>query len=238
MEEKRFGELYRRSCEKGCTVYSDFLNLERQSILCNMRIPFEKFGGFKNAERVVAAFGDDISEEDFPVSLLEIRPVNSRFADKLTHRDFLGAVMNLGIKRELLGDIVISDNTGYLFCLVKIKDYITDNLKKVRHTAVSVTEAEALPENISTGGTVKEIIVPALRTDAVISACFKLSRSESLLLFKNEKVFINSRKIVSPSQKLADNDIISVRGFGRIIFNGVIKSTKKDKPVILVEIFR
>lgn len=232
MIEKRFNELYNRAYEKSYTCYTDFLNMEEQSILENTFLPCVKYGGYPFAERIVAAFGENISNYDFPICILKISPAAQKFADRLTHRDFLGGLMNLGIKRELLGDIIICDNVGYLFCLEQIKDYIMDNLSRLKHTTVKVSQVDTLPDNILKEPESTEIIVPSLRLDAVISAVYKLSRSESAKLFRQEKVFVNSKATTNSSYKMKDNDIISVRGFGRLQFLRQLRTTKKDRLVV------
>lgn len=112
MLEKRFNELYNRANQNYYPVFSDFLNLEEQSVLAKSYLPCVLYGGYEGAERVVAGFGDNVCEQDFPIRCVEIKPVNKKFADKLSHRDFLGGLMNLGIKRELLGDIIIFENSA------------------------------------------------------------------------------------------------------------------------------
>lgn len=235
MDEKRFNELYNKAYEKSFNTFSEFLNLEEQSILANTYLPCVKFGGYENAERVVAGFGENITVIDFPISLLEISPVMQKFADRLSHRDFLGALMNLGIKRELLGDIIVKDNIGYLFCLEHIKDYIIGSVDRIKHTTVTVKEIKGLPNNAVSVPVRYEIIVSSLRADAVISAVYNLSRNDSAKLFAQEKVFVNSRQVSSPSYQLKNGDIVSVRGFGRFIFDSVLRRTKKDRLVISIQ---
>lgn len=235
MDENRFNELYNRAYEKSYNTFSEFLNLQEQSVLANTYLPCVKFGGYENAERVVAGFGENVTVGDFPIALLEISPVMQKFADRLSHRDFLGALMNLGIKRELLGDIIVKDNIGYLFCLEHIKDYIIGSVDRIKHTTVTVREIESLPDNAVSVPTEYEKIVSSLRIDAVISAVYNLSRNDSAKLFAQEKVFVNSRQVNSPSYQLKDGDIISLRGFGRFIFDKALRSTKKDRLVISIQ---
>ena len=150
------------------------------------------------------------------------KPLIQKFADELTHRDFLGALMNLGIKRELVGDIIVDDNCGYILCLEHIANYICENLNRVRHTSVK-TQISALPENLN-----KEI-------DVVISAVYNLSRNETSKLVKNERVFVNSRMASSVSSLLNGGDVVSVRGFGRFVFVKEIKETKKGRLVLEIK---
>ena len=237
MIEKRLKELYSRACQRDYTTFSEFLNMEEQSVLENSDLPCVKFGGYPTAERIVAAFGDHSDTADFPVALLQISPVSEKFSDNLTHRDFLGGLMNLGIKRELLGDILVNGNTAYLFCLEQIKDYIIQNLTRVKHTTVKIKTLDELPQGAASEPKSAELVVPSLRLDAVISAVYKLSRKDSCNLINSDKVFINSRQIKNTSCRIKQEDIVSVRGWGRFKFVSELRTTKKDRLVILLNLY-
>ena len=103
-------------------------------------VPYQLGGGYQDAERVMLRFGGEELmgyEEEFPISCLKVSPVSAKFADVLTHRDYLGALMNLGIERDRLGDILIAGNEAFIFCTSSMADFITENLVKVKHTSVS-----------------------------------------------------------------------------------------------------
>lgn len=241
-KQKRFDELAQRANERGYTVYSDFLGLSEISELSAMRFsaPAVIWGGYEDAERCVACFGDReyfVDNSDYPIKCILIKPVNQKFADTLSHRDFLGSLMGLGIRREVLGDIIISENCGYLFCLENIADYIIENLIQVRHTTVKCEITEEIPDNVLPQPENREIIVSSERLDVIVSAIYKMSRSQVLPLFNTEKVFVNGAVKTSPSFTLNVGDKVSVRGFGRFIYKGVLRTTKKDRFVISVEVF-
>lgn len=241
-KQKRFQELADRSNEKGYAVYSDFLGIAEISELCAMRFsgPVNLWGGYENAERCVACFGDREyldDKSDYPIKCILIKPVNQKFADTLSHRDFLGSLMGLGIRREVLGDIIISENKGYLFCLETISDYITQNLTQVRHTTVNCELTDDIPTNILPQPENREIIVSSERLDVIVSAIYNMSRSQVLPIFHTEKVFVNGAVKTSPSATLNIGDKVSVRGFGRFIYHGVLRHTKKDRLVISVDVF-
>lgn len=234
MIEKRFEELNERAYERGYCTFSDFLNMEEQSVLKSTYLPCTLFGGYPMAERVVAGFGEGLGEDKFPIACICAKPLMQKFADELSHRDFLGALMNLGIKRELLGDIIVKDNCGYILCLEQIAPYICENLERVRHTSVKC-ERSALPDDINNEPQATEIFAASKRADAVIAAVYNLSRNETSRLIKAEKVFVNSRLVCSISQSLCDNDIVSVRGFGRFVFVKEVKTTKKGRLVLEIK---
>ena len=241
-KQKRFGELADRSNEKGHAVYSDFLGLAEISEFSSMRfsVPTTLWGGYEDAERCVVCFGDREHFSDnsgYPIDCVCIKPVNQKFADSLTHRDFLGSLMGLGIRREVLGDIIISENCGYLFCMDTITEYIVENLKQVRHTTVECCVTDKIPENALPQPVNNEIIVSSERLDVIVASIYKMSRSQVLPLFHTEKVFVNGAVKTSLSTTVNVGDKISVRGFGRFIYNGVLRHTKKDRLVISVDVF-
>ncbi|MBR3150312.1 MAG: hypothetical protein IKF64_09080 [Eubacterium sp.] len=235
----RLEDLSRRAYERNYAVFSDFLNLEEISKLSSLLLPSKHtlFGGYDGAERCVAGFGDDIKDCDFPIVCVEISPLQQKFADKLSHRDFLGALMNTGINRNTLGDIIINDNTGYLFCLKSISEYVTDNLTRIKHTTVSCKIIDALPDCAKKAPEDRELIVPSMRADAVISALYHLSRNDAKTLFSQDKVFVNHRQIASGSHILKDGDTVSVRGFGKFTVREQLRSTKKERLVIRIEVY-
>lgn len=241
-KQKRFQELADRSNGKGYAIYSDFLGLAEISELSVMRfsVPTTLWGGYDDAERCVACFGDReyfTDNSDYPIDCICIKPVNQKFADNLTHRDFLGSLMGLGIRREVIGDIIISDNCGYLFCLDTITDYIIRNLTQVRHTTVECNVTERIPQNALPQPENSEIIVSSERLDVIVATIYKMSRSQVLPLFHTEKVFVNGAVKTSPSVIIKNGDKVSVRGFGRFIYKGVLRHTKKERLVISVDVF-
>ena len=145
---------------------------EQDLLFKNINTSFSLFGGYENAERQIAVFGN---EEEFgyspsyPIVCILVSPLMQKFADDLTHRDFLGSVLGLGIKRETIGDIIIKNNTGYIFCLETIADFITENLKKVRHTSVKCGKVTETPKEVNPEATEKFIIVASERLDVIIA---------------------------------------------------------------------
>ena len=140
-----------RSQNRGVYFYSDFLNLYEQTVLYDeIKRDVTLYGGFPEAERKIACFGNENEfgyEPNPPIKIICIKPLSKKFSDDLTHRDFLGSLIGLGIKRETLGDIIITENVGYVFCLEGISQFIIDNLFKVKHTSVSCEICDDIPEN-------------------------------------------------------------------------------------------
>ena len=108
----RFEDLAERSLCNYTPTYTDFLDMNEQSILSSSYLPcsFTLYGGYEMAERKIACFNEEeLTGEapDFPAVWLKISPTAPKFANELSHRDFLGALMNLGLERCVFGDLII-----------------------------------------------------------------------------------------------------------------------------------
>jgi len=231
---KRFEELSHRAYSRGYTVCSDFLSVYQQSLLYRAKTEnnFILDGGYGLAERKIAVFGGEPAD----IACVRIIPLSQKFADALTHRDFLGSLIGLGFKREVLGDIIVRDNMAWLLCKSAVEGYIIDQLTKVKHTAVRC-ETSALPELSPRSLESRQVVVASERVDALISGVFRLSRSEGQTLVEQEKVFADGRMIRTPSDKVAEGAIISVRGWGRFIYDGIVNETRKGRIRADVRIF-
>ena len=163
--------------------------------------------------------------------------MSKKFADSLTHRDFLGTLMGLGIKRETVGDILIDNNCGYVFCEKKVARFIIENLDRVRHTTVWCEDVLSPPESIGALPEEQTVTVPSLRLDAVVAAVYKMSRSDSQALFMQKLIFVNGKMTVNSSYIPKDGEIISVRHKGRFVFCGTIGETKKQRLKISFRFF-
>jgi RNA-binding protein YlmH len=207
---------------------SEFLTPAQQQILARTGLSCTLEGGHPDAERRIAVFG-----EDAEIVCLEISPLSEKFAGEVTHRDFLGALMGLGLRRETMGDIVLVGKTGYLFCLPGVADFIESELHEVGRTRVKAARgtlpqgAAALPEETS-------VVVSSTRLDALVAAVFDLSRAESAELFEKERVLIGGAPVKSPAKEAKPMDIISVRGVGRFRYDGEERETKKGRLRVLI----
>lgn len=229
-------ELSKKAYYRGILTYSDFLDLNEQNKLHSLSfkdtgVSVQTFGGYESAERQMAAFVPDAfcCEEDYPISCIRIEPLNKKFSDTLTHRDYLGAILNLGIERDKIGDILISENAAYVFCHESMCEFLKKEICRIKHTsvkAVSVQDKDELPkpkrEEIS--GT-----VASLRLDSIISLAFNTSRSSMIPCIEGSKVFVNGKCVVSNGYTIKDNDIISVRGKGKFQFGSMTHVTKKNR---------
>lgn len=240
--EKRFLELAGRAFHRGCWIYSEFLNLAEQDILRQtpLDVPYTLFGGYDGAERKIAAFGSDALcgyAVQPPLRCLQIIPTAQKFAGVLSHRDFLGALMHLGIRRETLGDILLEENSGYLFCLESVVAYISQELTRVKHAPVAVAVLEECPQIQSTQPEPTEVVAASVRVDAMLAAVYHFSRTESQRLLCDGKVWINSRQTLSAAANLVPGDLVSVRGTGRFLYEGPVAETRKGRLRLRVRIY-
>ena len=241
--QKRFEELAARANGRGRYAYTQFLTLAEQDVLQKMSrqldAPFVWMGGYEAAERRLACFG---REEDLgyppesPVCCLSIAPASKKFAGDLGHRDFLGSLMALGIKRQLLGDIQIVNGVGYLFCLEEIAPYLCENLISVGRTTVRCEGCEP-PGQLSQPPEPTEVVVASERLDALIAAVWKLSRNQAQELLERGMVFIDGRLVESPSHTLREGDMVSVRHQGRFRYEGTLRETKKGRLRVCVRVW-
>ena len=237
---KRVTELANISYLRGVPTFSDFLTLAEQNIVSQLSanmppIIFKMIGGYNLAERRVAAFYPDDNFADVsPIVSLKISPLNKKFSEELTHRDYLGALINLGIDRSVLGDIVVDKDSAYLFCLEKISSFIISELTRIKHTPVMAV----IEEFDDTANVNKEEIsgtVSSLRIDSMLSLVTNISRSKAVTYIEEAKVFVNGKLITSNSYQLKENDIISVRGIGKFQYKEISGVTKKGKYYVVVD---
>lgn len=244
--QKRLSELAEKSVRQNIYTFTGFLGMGEQDIFHRMERELSYahpvlYGGSEQAERAVARFGNPEEmgyEEAFPIALLKIEPLQQKYADALGHRDFLGALMNLGIERSTLGDIFLKENCGYLFCLDTISDFIAAELRKVKHTDVRCRLVEA-SEVLERQEKVRQsLTVPSERADAVIAGLYRLSRTQSMEFFRAGKVFINGKICENNSYYLKKDDAVSVRGMGKFYYDGADRETKKGRLGVGVWLYR
>ena len=233
---KRIRELANLSYQRDIVTFSDFLNLNEQNMVSSLKRQFpqivmETFGGYENAERQMVAFHPDALAFtwEYPIDCLKIEPKAIKFSESLTHRDYLGALLNLGIERSVIGDIVVQEKAAWFFCQNKMTDFFLDNLCRVRHTNILITKVDdpdklSRPKLEAINGTCASV-----RLDSLISLAFKASRSSMVSYIEGGQVFVNGKLITSNGYEPKEGDIISVRGKGRFIFDGMSHQTKKGR---------
>lgn len=238
--KKRFKDLADKAYSRDICTFTNFLGLMELNSFYGISgglnyIEYELFGGAGFCERKMIRFGS--LDTPYPISCLHLVPSLKKFSDQLTHRDFLGALINLGIKRDTIGDIIVKDNEAFVFCLDSIADFIIQNLDRVKHTVIKCKIAEFLPDDSYIKISKHKFNVASLRLDAVIGEVYKLSRSQAQLIIREKRVFINGRLTENNSYTLKPEDAVTVRKLGRFIFNDTAGITKKGRFYITAEIY-
>ncbi len=199
--------------------------------LKNKGFSYTLYGGYSNASRVYVAI-DNVDEDSFPISALKIV---SKGRKALSHRDYLGAIMGLGIKRECIGDIVLlSDNSSVVFVRIEIAQYIISELTKVGRDSVYISYFTDDTDSLCSNKEEMRVIVTSMRADNVVGACANCSRGMASQLISSDQVFLNYFHVSKPSVTISEGDILSIRGYGKFIIGEQTGSTKKDRMVISV----
>lgn len=244
--KNRFYDLAERAFRQGIYTFTCFLGLSDQDLFwqeeTGLRYAgYRLCGGYEGAERAVIRFGNPGElgyEMEFPIACIRIQPLARKFADALTHRDFLGALMNLGIERDTVGDIKIVDSEAYLFCLDSVAEFICGNLGQVRHTSVRCGRAEGTFSFPKEEPALVTLHVPSLRADAVLARVCDLSREQSLELFRAGKVYIDGRRCENNSRQLKCGETVNARGYGKFRLAGEPRETRKGRLSASAEVFR
>lgn len=240
---KRFVELSNIAYQRSVITYSDFLNLNELNILHTtpkdlFPVPYMTFGGYAYSERQMAAFLPDAFslymekseiQNLYPIQIIKITPVHAKFAEELGHRDYLGALLNLGIERSKLGDILVQGTSAYVFVNESLADFIVNELVKVRHTVVLPQIVESAEFVYEPRFEVIKGTVASIRLDSLLSLAYSSSRSKLTGLIEGTRVYVNGKLITSNAYHVKNDDIISVRGMGRFQFKQIVSETKKGR---------
>ncbi len=205
------------------------LELAEAVLRNNRELSYAVFGGHPSAERnMLNIFPLQLKGGLPPVQAVLVE-WNSR--NELGHRDLLGAVMALGLKREQIGDIILfEDNKAALFVDEGKTNYILSNLSQAGNVALNckLIDPHDLPLAADEGREIKGTVA-SLRIDAILSLGFGISRSRVVLLIKGGLVRVNWRPISSPSHQVKEGDQISLKGRGRILVQSVEGETRKGR---------
>lgn len=237
--EKRFIDLSRQAQRRGVVVYSDFLTLNELDMLnrnkAKLESSFSLYGGYEFAERQMVAFLPDAFyytiEPDYPIRCCKIISSYPKFSEELTHRDVLGAIMNLGIDRSKIGDIVLDrkEKTIYLFATRQIMEYIMDNLIQIRHTQVTLLPCDPSQLSIQPEFAEHTGIVASVRLDNMVACMAGLSRSKAVLEIQSGRVFINGLQQLNNAYFCHAGEQISIRHVGKFIYDKECGTTQKGK---------
>ncbi|MBU3158996.1 RNA-binding protein [Clostridium frigoris] len=191
-------------------------------------------GIFKDSDRRMLSFSTYDAPTEYPIDLLEIKN-KSKFA-KVDHKDYLGAIMSLGIKREKLGDLIIQDSICYAPVCSDISDFIINNLNKIKNCPCVVTEydyiSQALPERKFEE---KVVITTSFRLDGLVSAVCNISRNSSVELISSGKILVNYFHCLKKDKVIESNDTLTIRGYGKFKIAEIIGNTQKGRLKVVIK---
>lgn len=198
------------------------------------------WGGWEGAERKLIAFLPDWMEpedftgsEDAPIAALTLTPSGE---EKLTHRDYLGAILGLGLTREKIGDLLVGEGVCQVLLLREVAHVLLTQLDQVGRARVKVTAcplSELRPPEQKTR-TIRDTVA-ALRLDAVASTGFSLSRSKMTALISSKKLTLNGRECDKPDRLVEEGDVLTCRGLGKCVLTEVSGTSKKGRIMIVME---
>ncbi|MGN0468343.1 MAG: RNA-binding protein [Acutalibacteraceae bacterium] len=243
-------DLKNKSADCSVITNTAFLDLHQRSILFSIErengeyVKTFYFGGYETAERVCAVFVPrfyDIehiggyyekNESENPLSLIRVE--KDKFSS-LTHRDYLGAVMGLGIKREAIGDIITDDDGCYIITLKSAARFLSENLVSVGRGSVRTFEVpfEKIKETHQATEEISAFIASE-RLDNFVSAAFSLSRTNSSAAITKGIVFVNNVLCDKTDAKISVGDKVVLRGKGKTVFSSVDGKSKKGRLHITI----
>ncbi|MEG3029405.1 MAG: YlmH/Sll1252 family protein [Oscillospiraceae bacterium] len=234
---KRASELLQKAEDYYTIQYSAFLDLRQKELFkaqsnryTDIEVSFEcgYDGAGERCLAVVRPFSFPIEEKDIPIVVL----TSKLYENNITHRDLLGAIMNLKITRDYIGDIIADQECAYLVVHSNVSEIIIQELKQVKNSAVEFSVYKNRLSCIEKTADLKSATVASMRIDAIIAALLQISRSEGLKLIKQGRVKVNQLEVCSADFEMFDGDIISVKQIGKYkIFCDGNKS-RKDRMFI------
>lgn len=186
-------------------------------------IKYEIYRPFSDATKVIIYKNKKVDIKVFEIeSKVPIR-----------HQDILGTLYSLNISDEMFGDVVIWNNRYFIIILSSIDNYIKSNLTSIKNSKVDLIEKD--PDYLKDYKQEYEefnIIVPSIRVDVIVSKIINSSRSNALEKIKNGDIYLNYELLTKPTYMLKENDIFSIRKYGKYKFNGIINETKKGNIIV------
>ena len=198
------------------------------------------WGGYDDAERRILVFLPEwlaevpVSGEDCPLALLRVTLPKS--SPKLTHRDYLGSLLALGIERSVTGDIVVHEDGADIFVLRDMAEFLRQNYVQAGRSALQtgVLEISALRPAVYQV-VEKRDTVASLRLDCVLASMFSLSRGNAQDAVRQGLVAVNGRLAAKPDSLLEEGDKVSLRGKGKAVLKEVGGKSRKDRDCIVFE---
>jgi RNA-binding protein YlmH len=228
---------YKKIVLRGDIVLTDFLDFEEQKEIYAVKshdIDLYLDGGYEGAERKRALIGYlDNSKLNYDIVILQ-SSYDPKFGE-ISHRNVLGTIMAFGIKRNTFGDIVVENNLITIFASLEISDFLINNLTMISRQRMNF---KVIKEFIQTEK--KEVIqtinVASMRLDAVVAKAINCGRSEAVDLINSGLVLINHKECLNISHTVKENDLLSIRKFGRVEILEIVGLSKKNRTIVKISV--
>ena len=238
------------SSKKEKIEYTDFLDMYQVSLVENFLKKnkvqnYILYGGFKEAERKVLIiypekYDETMLEKNYGKILNIVRiTLPEEEKGKYSHRNYLGGIVKLGLKREKVGDIIVSNEGAEIITLADFSKILLEQLPSLtRFNNAKIIEKEISELEVQEARVEEvKIIVPSLRMDNIVSDLIRTSRNKALEVIKQERVFVNGQNETKPSKSIKVGDKITVRGKGRFVIKQIDGTTRSGRTVLVVEKF-
>lgn len=237
----RVADLQKAVAAGSAPKFLGFLSAEEAEFVKNLPkhgTEFSFFGGANFSERVflcVHSAEFSVKPNAYPIDALTF---SFRVGDTLTHRDFLGAIMSKGIKRETVGDILVEPGRAVVFVSRDVSKYVLEQLTQIGRIGVKTQKGFDEPLPVASQKVQLSSTVASLRLDCVIAALINVSREKSAKFISEGFVSVNSVITEKATKTVAVNDKISVRGYGKFTVISVDGVTKKGRTVLITEKYK
>ena len=235
---------------KNWVEYTDFLDMRQrqllEKVLKDIKLKnYTAFGAYKTAERTLITIYPEKLERVFEEEKFDYNSIfgviritlPNELKGMYSHRDYLGAIIKIGMKREKVGDIIVSKDGAEIIVLKEAEKYIKEGLKgltrfsKAEFKSIKIEELNIEEQKMQ----ILNIIIPSMRLDSIVSEVIRTSRAKATGIIKEERVFVNHELITKGSKELKENDLITVRGKGRFKVGKILNQTKKGNLVVEIE---
>lgn len=200
------------------------------------QVEYKFWGGFESAKRKVLCVYNIYVEpvlEEFPIKIIQFE-YNSKFS-KLSHRDFLGSIMALQVKRNSIGDIIIGNGKTQVVVSSNVADVILSEITRIGSMGVTTSIVDNVSLDVQQNFKDISGTVPSLRLDCIISLALNVSRSKASQIIKSKMVTVNYFEQSSQDFLLNPTDVFSVKGFGKYILDCVSEPTKKNRFHVVIK---
>lgn len=227
---------------------TDFLDMYQISLVENFlrKIKFENYklyGGYEESERKILIiypekYNESMLEKNYSKMLKVVRvSLPEEEKGKYTHRNYLGGIVKLGLKREKVGDILVSDDGADIVVVDDFAEILKQelpNLTRFEKSEITIEEIKNIRKKEIKLEEIK-IIVPSLRLDNIVSDLAKTSRNKAAQIINQERVFVNGQNETKLSKQIKLQDIITIRGKGRFVVKEFAGTTRSGRTIVIIE---